>query len=216
MAVPAKPKIYHIVHSDRLASIVNDGHLWSDAEMAVRHAKGAGTNVGMTHIKARRLANKLASHRGLTVGQCVPFYFCPRSVMLYLLHKGNHPDVAYRGGQGSIVHLEFDVHVAVKWAERHAKRWAFTLSNAGAHYFEDRCDLSDLGQINWGAVAATQWSASDIKEGKQAEFLVEERFPWSLVERVGISTKALAGTVSSAIANGVHHPSIEVRPDWYY
>ncbi len=30
MTVPAQPKLYHIVHVDRLRSIVADGHLWSD------------------------------------------------------------------------------------------------------------------------------------------------------------------------------------------
>ena len=32
MLVPTEPKIYHIVHVDRLASIIADGYLWSDAE----------------------------------------------------------------------------------------------------------------------------------------------------------------------------------------
>ena len=42
MPVPAQPKIYHIVHVDRLASIVADGCLWSDAVMVQR--QGAGTD----------------------------------------------------------------------------------------------------------------------------------------------------------------------------
>ena len=51
--LPAQPKIYHIVHVDRLASIVADGCLWSDAEV-VRRGQG-GTTIGMGGIKARRL-----------------------------------------------------------------------------------------------------------------------------------------------------------------
>jgi ssDNA thymidine ADP-ribosyltransferase, DarT len=27
------------------------------------------------------------------VGEYVPFYFCPRSITLFLLHKGNHVDL---------------------------------------------------------------------------------------------------------------------------
>ena len=34
MPMPAEPKIYHIVHVDRLPSIVKDGYLWCDAKMA--------------------------------------------------------------------------------------------------------------------------------------------------------------------------------------
>ena len=53
MPVPAQPKIYHIVHVDRLASIIADGCLWSDAMMDQR--QGVGTTIGMGSIKARRL-----------------------------------------------------------------------------------------------------------------------------------------------------------------
>jgi len=115
MPVPAQPKIYHIVHVDRLASIVNEGCLWSDAE--VQNRQPSGTTIGMEDIKLRRLTElTLGSHSGLFVGECVPFYFCPRSVMLYLLQMRNHPAFSYRGGQESIVHLEADLHSVVDWA----------------------------------------------------------------------------------------------------
>ena len=99
MAVPAQPKVYHIVHVDRLASILADEYLWCDAEI-VRRAP-PGTTIGMSSIKQRRLAElALSSYPELKVGDCVPFYFCPRSVMLYLIYQGNHPDLTYRGGRG--------------------------------------------------------------------------------------------------------------------
>ena len=60
---PAKPKIYHIVHVDRIASIIKDGNLWCDAIMAV--GTKAGTAIGMTTIKERRLHLGLSSHPGL-------------------------------------------------------------------------------------------------------------------------------------------------------
>lgn len=117
-----------------------------------------GTTIGMSDIKQRRLEElTLGSHPDLHVGDCVPFYFCPRSVMLYLIHQGNHPDLAYRSGQGPIIHLESDLHTVVAWANQHHRRWAFTLSNAGSRFFEDRCDLAQLTEIDWDAVHATDW-----------------------------------------------------------
>ena len=135
----AEPRIYHIVHVDRLASIVADGFLWCDAE-AQRRAS-PGTIIGMTEIKRRRLTKPLASHPGLCVGDCVPFHFCPRSVMLYVIDRANHPNLAWRGGQSPIVHIEADLHEVVTWADRSQRRWAFTLSNAASSYAEDRCRL---------------------------------------------------------------------------
>ena len=108
MAVPANPKIYHIVHVDRLASIVNDEYIWCDAEVIRRGS--AGTNIGFSKLKTRRLARSLDSIPGLTGGSCVPFYFCPRSPMLFIYERKNHPELTYFGGQEPIIHLEFDLH----------------------------------------------------------------------------------------------------------
>lgn len=157
MTVPARPKLYHIVHVDRLRAIVADGNLWCDREVLRRASEGSETftTIGMGGIKQRRLNElQLSSHPGLFVGDCVPFYFCPRSVMLYLIHQANHPELTYRGGQEPILHLEADLHAVVQWAEQEGLRWAFTLSNAGAYYFEDRCDLAQLSEIDWAAVQA--------------------------------------------------------------
>jgi hypothetical protein len=210
---PANPKLYHIVHVDPLASIVADGHLLCDAVMANRPA--TGTVVGMSRIKERRLHLPLESKPGLMVGQCVPFYFCPRSVMLYLLYQGNHPDLNYQGGQGPIVHLELDLHRVVEWAEAEGLGWAFTLSNAGAFYFEDRCDLAELDELDWNAVAARQWAGA-MMEGKQAEFLVEGKVSWSLVDRIGVHSVAAGQRALAAISAGAHRPPVTVQGDWYY
>ena len=219
MPVPKRPKIYHIIHVDRLSSVLAAGCLWSDAEMVNR--PGSGTVIGMGGIKQRRLNElTLSSHPGLYVGQCVPFYFCPRSVMLYLLWQANHPNLGYRGGEGPIVHLEADLRTTVEWADRNGHRWAFTLSNAGARYFEDRNSLEELHEINWDAVAATKWSgqgvASSVQDGKQAEFLVEDRFPWELVERIGVKSRDTAQRVSKVLTGNDHRPPVEIRQDWYY
>jgi hypothetical protein len=175
----------------------------------------AGTTIGMNSIKQRRLNElRLTSHPALFVGDCVPFYFCPRSVMLYLIYQGNHPELAYRGGQGPILHFEADVHTVVAWADAQPRRWAFTLSNAGARYFEDRSDLGLLGEIDWNAIRATDWR--QCKDGKQAEFLLELSFPWHLVERIGVQSRATYTLAVNALPTHGHRPPVEVRPEWYY
>jgi hypothetical protein len=129
--VPQQPKIYHIVHLDRLPSIASDGELLCDA-LVVKQAANKGTTIGMSGIKQRRLTLPIPSYPGLHVGECVPFYFCPRSIMLFLIYCANHDELSYRGGQTPIVHLEVDLNRAVQWADANRRRWSFTLSNAGA------------------------------------------------------------------------------------
>ena len=213
MLIPAEPKIYHIVHVDRLSSIITDNCLWCDTEIVRRPP--SGTTIGMNHIKQRRLNElTLASHPALHIGDCVPFYFCPRSIMLYLIHQANHPELVYRGGQAPIVHLEADLRQTVTWAEEQGLRWAFTLSNAGAYYFEDRCDLTQLGEIDWNAVQARDWRQR--KEGKQAEFLIERQFPWELISPIGVLSQQVHHQASVALQAVIHKPRIEIMDDWYY
>ena len=212
MPIPDEPKIYHIVHIDRLVSIMADDCLWCDAEMATRTS--SGTTIGMNSIKERRLTNPLDSHPDVCVGDCVPFYFCPRSVMLYVISQANHLELDYRGGQGPIVHLEADLRRTVAWANRKKRRWAFTTSDAGSLFFDDFSDFTDLDKVNWNAVQTDDWQG--CKDGKQAEFLVEASFPWEMVSRIAVNSKGMYAKVQHALHGARHRPSVEVRPDWYY
>jgi len=213
MTVPAQPKLYHIVHVDRLASIIAAGGLLCDA--AVMANQTGGTTIGMNSIKQRRLQElRLASHPDLHVGDCVPFYFCPRSIMLFIIRQANHPELDYQGGQGPILHLQADLQASVAWATANQRRWAFTLSNAGSYYFEDRCDLRQLDQLDWKAIQTNQWK--ECKEGKQAEFLMERSFPWHLIESIGVFSVPIHRQVTNIVQAATHKPPVTIKSAWYY
>lgn len=214
MSVPAHPKIYHIVHVDRLRSILDAGRLWSDREMADRTS--VGTTIGMGKIKQNRLAYPVKCWPGDVVGEYVPFYFCSRSIMLFVLHCANNPDLAYRGGQGPIVHLEADLRSVIAEADANSVRWAIALSNAGSRYAEFRRDVGGLEEIDWNAVANRDFRDPDVKERKQAEFLVKRSFPWPLVERIGVASSQVAQQVADVMAGAAHRPTVEIRRDWYF
>lgn len=213
MTVPAQPKLYHIVHVDRLASVIAAGGLLCDAVVMANQT--AGTTIGMSTIKLRRLYElTLASHPDLHVGDCVPFYFCPRSIMLYIICQANNPELDYRGGQGPIVHLQADLHASIAWASEQQRRWAFTLSNAGSYYFEDLNNLNQLGQLDWAAIHTNQWK--DCKEGKQAEFLMERSFPWHLIEAIGVYSVPIYQQVTNIVQAATHKPPVAIKTAWYY
>ena len=135
--------------------------------------------------------------------------------MLYVIYMRNHDELTYRGGQGPIVHLEADLRKTVAWADRNERRWAFTSSNAGAYYFDNYNRLSQLDKLDWDAIQANVW-AGDKREGKQAEFLMERSFPWSLVSRIGVHSAGVRDKVLSTIKVTRHQPPVEIKPDWYY
>jgi hypothetical protein len=212
---PSQPKLYHITHVDNLGSIVSDGVVISDAEMIARG--GPPQAIGMSDIKRRRVEElEVGCHPGTKVGDYVPFYFCPRSIMLFVIHRANHLELTYRGGQEPIVHLEADLQAVVRWAEAADRRWGFSLSNAGARYTEFRKQLDDLDQLDWAAVTNRDFRDSHVKEGKQAEFLVYGQFPFDLVERIVVRSAPIKTRALAALAGAGYRPPVEVRPDWYF
>jgi ssDNA thymidine ADP-ribosyltransferase, DarT len=211
---PDTPKIYHITHVENLARIVADGELVSDSEIVRRG--GPAQAIGMSGIKKRRIEElDVPCHTGTRVGDYVPFYFCPRSFMLFVIHCANHPELTYRGGQGPIIHLEADLHKVIRWADANGRRWAFSLSNAGARYTEFRASADDLDELDWRAIGARDFRNAQVKEGKQAEFLVHERFPFNLVDRIGVLSAGVQARARGA-NRGAYQPPIEVRPEWYF
>jgi hypothetical protein len=65
-------------------------------------------------------------------------------------------------------------------------------------------------------VAVTDFRSAEVKEAKQAEFLVQQAFPWQLVDRIGVHSQGIGQQVSNAMQGAVHRPRIEIKSDWYY
>lgn len=214
-SVPDNPKVYHITHVKNLPLIVGAGGLASDRRRIDDELPC--DLVGMASIKQRRLTQiQVTCHAGSYVGEYVPFYLCPRSIMLYILYRGNHPEITYHGGQGPIVHLQADLRTVVEWANAKPIAWAITDGNAGAHVTQFSNDLADLDRLNWEAIHARDWRDAKIKEQKQAEFLLRDWFPWELVECVGVQNDATLKDARAAVATGDHRPVVRLEPEWYY
>lgn len=205
MQTPTDPPIFHITHIDNIPGILREGGLWCDRQRIARQL--TSTNIGHLHIKQRRLGRPVPTSGKGALGDYVPFNFCPRSVMLFAVHRG-HQD--YSNGQSGILHLVS----SVRRATAIGRAWAFTDRHAElAHaIYYDR--LADLGEVPWAVMSVKYWQA--VKEERQAEFLVREFFPWTSVSEVATMTVAVADRLRHALAREQHQPAIAVRPTWYY
>jgi hypothetical protein len=108
------------------------------------------------------------------------------------------------------------LYETVRLADKHGVRWAFSNTNAGTRYATFYDSLGSLNEVNWAAVEATDFRRADVKEGKQAEFLVFESFPWSLVEKVGVGDQIVLQQVQAVLAEADHKPSASVERGWYF
>jgi hypothetical protein len=76
--------------------------------------------------------------------------------------------------------------------------------------------MSYLHELDWDAIASTDFRDPNVKERKQAEFLVYGFFPFDLVERIGVHRADVGNKVRSVLAGSGYTPRIEVRDDWYF
>ncbi len=201
--------IYHITHLDNLNGILGAQRLWSDAQR-IRQGFPC-TGIGHANIKERRLNRPVPVAARGRLGEYVPFYFCNRSVMLYVIFRNGV--VGYSGGQAPIVHLVSSVEAATA----SGRPWAFTDRHAELAYARYFDNLAYLDQVDWRVMPLTYWAdSSETRERRQAEFLVYDWFPWHCVERIGVYNAAAVQRVEQILQSCTHRPAVEVQKSWYY
>jgi hypothetical protein len=114
--------LYHITHVRNLAVIATADGLWCDRLRPV-NAPGA-VSIAHQHIKDRRAARRVPIGAGGTLADYVPFYFAPRSPMLFTINRGNVE--GYTEGQKPVVHLVTNVEAATALG----RAWVFTDGHA--------------------------------------------------------------------------------------
>jgi hypothetical protein len=206
--MPLRPEerlIYHITDVENLPGIMAEGGLLSDAVMSERDP----TIIGDDRIKRRRLTQiRVTSSSNRFVGEFVPFYFCPRSPMLYSINLGNTGRPS--GCQSSIVHLVSRVSFAIDLGAV----WAVSDGNAAAFHTTFDSTLEAIEALDWKAIEATYWAEN--RHQKQAEFLVADFFPWTGFHEIGCQTPKTAEEVTALIARQNHRPKVSVKTAWYY
>jgi hypothetical protein len=205
--------IYHITHLDNLRGILERGGLLSDT--AIREQGLAPRSIAYAHIKARRNRVTVPLGPGGCVSDYVPFYFCPRSPMLFAVGSGKIE--GYPGGQSQVLHLVADAE-AIE-AQGHA--CLHTDGNAASQPLAFCAGTATLATaLSWDVIRGTSWGNTpddnDRKRRKQAEFLVWQRVPWHAIVAIGVIDEATARMTREAIAGATHRPAVTVHRDWYY
>jgi hypothetical protein len=209
---PNPTPIYHITHVDNLPMIIGDGGLRCCADL--RGSKVGYHDIAFGHIQDRRATTPVVCGPRGRLYDYVPFYFAPRSPMLFTIDRGNVE--TYQGGQEPVAHLVSTVQM-IQQAGEH---FVFTDGHATMALSSFYESLKDLTQIDWPLMSSRYWFDTpqypDRKRRRQAEFLVHRYFPWELVTMIGVVSDAMRQRVQETLVKAVHQPMVQVRRDWSY
>jgi hypothetical protein len=149
-----------------------------------------------------------------TLGDYVPFYFAPRSPMLYAINSGFVE--GYDEGQAPVIYLISSVEAV----NATGRRWLFTEGHAEIAYTDYFNDLRHLNKIDWRVMKSKFWNDTDEdpdrKRKRQAEFLVHEFFPWEAVQHVAVYTEMMKRQVKDILGDGKHARTVRIERSWYY
>jgi len=204
--------IYHITPIDNLESIISEGRLLAYNVMLETGTNY--TNIAYENIQDRRARIRVPCGAGGVLHDYVPFYFAPRSPMLYTINQGNVPN--YTQGQAALIHLVSDVEDI----DARGLDFVFTDGHAVMQFTDFFDDLDYLGAIDWDVMESRYWSDTnednDRKRRRQAEFLVRNFFPWELITEIGVINYTIQSQVENILQNFTDQTPVRVHKDWYY
>jgi len=144
----------------------------------------------------------------------VPFYFAPRSPMLYSISRGKV--VGYDGGQAPVIHLV----TTAQQVQAMGLQFAFTDGHGIMSLTNFFDDLDALDRVDWSIMRARQWAWAngdgDSGRRRQAEFLIWHVLPWSAILEIGVINATMQRVVNGLLSTERHQPPVRVHQDWYY
>ena len=207
---PIPTRVYHFTRLEHLPTIMEHG-LVCDTQAQLTQL--LAVEIGNLDIKARRALTCVPVSPGGTVADYAPFYFAPRSPMMYAIHMGNVP--TYTEGTGKLVYLV----TTLERLQQLSREVILTDRNAVLRVaqFERLADgFPDDDFIDWQLMDAKYWGEyPDGRERRMAECLVHQSVPWEAFVDVAVKSRPVAERVRAMLPSR-SVPSVSVRPEYYF
>ncbi len=224
MAAPRPTRLFHITAIANLQAILTRGALLSKNSGAA-----AGINYqNIAHVGAQgaRAVRAVPNPPGGLVHDFVPFYFAPRSPMLFAINGGRVAGCPWR--QADIVHFETTVENVTALG----RPFVFYDRNATLAFSRPYTDLAHLDTaVAWDLITEAPqldgfcryWQSrsaearyADRMERRQAEFLVRDSAPLSCMTRLGVIDVQRQVQVQGLLVQAGVRLQVDVMPSWYF
>jgi len=223
VTIPSPLRIFHITAICNLVSISKSKRLYANVQLHKKKIEYG--NIAYQGAQGKRAAKMVARPPGGVIHDYVPFYFAPRSPMLFTINQGNVPDCPHR--QPDIVHFMTTVEAVTV----SGLPYVFYDYNATLNFANCYSNVKDLDKIDWPLFhekpqldGYCKWWNNDLdnvkyirrKETRQAEFLIHKSVPLKLMIMVGTYNEAKAAEVREIFEEAGIDLQVEAKPEWYF
>lgn len=186
---------------------------------AANHTPNDGLPYRTIHnveIQGQRHIRNIPCGPGGTLHDYVPFYFGYLSPMLLQLKTGQV--AGYAEGQEPLVFLKSTVQAVAQAGLRFVFSDGHGIA-AYTHWFDDTARLVD---VDWSMVYQRYWRDEvgdmDRQRRKQAEFLIHQSCPWTLIQEIGVLNQQTKARVEEVLRGFdlALRPVVNIHVGWYY
>jgi hypothetical protein len=149
------------------------------------------------------------------IGEYVPFYFTPKSIMLYNIITGYwHPIVPRRNRNEILVIRCLIEHLAT------LSRWFFTDGQGNDMSSRHYNDLANLDAIDWECIQNCDFTKSDGDFDRprryQAEFLVHHEVPIDNIESLIVFNKTAEIFANQILNENNKGLTLHINPQYFF
>lgn len=212
-----KIHIYRIFHIQNLEYILKSGYFCGSYSIK---SDPDYVNIGNRQLIELRkndsiyvLENGSIKKEGISPAkEYLPFYFAPRSVMLYQIYKG---DMVEHTPQENIVHLVCKLENIINKAP-----YLFTDGHGHANFSTWYDNIEYINEIDWETVRSKNWADTeddpDKKRRKQAEFWTKHEIAIEEITGLGVYNEAAKQRVTELCKKYNRNIAVKVKEDYYY
>jgi hypothetical protein len=202
---------YRITHIDNLPFLLQNG-------MVNKHHPNASKDyieIGNPEIIDVRSTSPVKIDNYGMIGDYVPFYFTPKSIMLYNIVTGHRHPVVQKRNRSEILVVRCLIQELSTLPQ-----WFFTNGQGNDMASNHYNNLSDLVQIDWFCIQQSNFSKGDGDYDRprryQAEFLVHEAVPLRKIESLNVYDQNSAKSVNKLLIENNINLAVNIQTEYFF
>jgi len=202
---------YRITHINNLSLLLQNGIV------SKKHpnASAGYVNIGNNEIIDVRSKTLVGINNYGMIGDYVPFYFTPKSIMLYNIITGYWSPVVPKRNRNEILVIRCLISDLANLPQ-----WFFTDGQANDMATQHYNNLAVLDNIDWLSIQTSNFNKSngdyDRLRRYQAEFLVHQQVPIGHIESLNVFDVQSELVVNNILAQNNINLAVNIKPQYFF